>query len=75
MNRREIEAIKEAVADFIQWTHAKQRAWKGLPKKHPATPDCFSDFDCFQHPGAESPRINPDYEWLHRQTWIHESLT
>lgn len=78
LTRQEIQAIQEAVADYISWTIAKQREWKGLTKhplfagrRHANTPACFSDVDLFPHPGVMSPTANPDYEWLHRQTWVH----
>lgn len=61
MQRQEVLAIKEAVSDFIAWTNAWQEKI-GYPWWLPD----------MKHPGVNSPKINPDYEWLHRQTWIHE---
>lgn len=57
----EVLAIKEAVADFIAWT-LKEQARTDYRWGAPFT----------RHPGVNSPKLNPDYEWLHRQTWIHE---
>jgi hypothetical protein len=57
LDAHEREAIKEAVWDFVEWTCAQQR--KSMRWSH----------ESFRHPGVESPKINPDYEWLFRRTW------